>query len=265
MKRTDQVIITDRKMWKDYVLLSFKSPQIASKALPGQFLMIRITPHSYPLLRRPISIHAVEGENIAIFFQKSGIGTNILGLRKKKELLDILGPLGNGFGLKGDFSHKKTVLIGGGRGIAPLFFLANSLADRKAEIRTFYGGKTSHDLPLKEKFEANGLKVFCSTEDGSFGYKGLITDYFNSEMRQFRPERIYACGPDAMLKTIADIAAKENIPAELSLESIMGCGIGACWGCVKRLKKDGVTGWFRICQEGPVIPADQIIWAEKDK
>ncbi len=97
-------------MWKDYVLLSLKSPQIASKALPGQFIMIRITPYSYPLLRRPFSIHAVEGKDIAIFFQKSGIGTNILGLRKKGEMLDILGPLGNGFGLKGDFSHKKQCL-----------------------------------------------------------------------------------------------------------------------------------------------------------
>lgn len=265
MKKVTMAKITAREIWKDYIRISLKSPQIAMKAAPGQFIMIRITPNSHPLLRRPFSINSVERGDIAIFFQKSGLGTNLLSLKKKGDRLDILGPLGKGFNLKGAFSDKKITLIGGGRGIAPLFFLAQSLAGKKAKINIFYGGKTSYDLPLKEKFKAIGLNVLCSTEDGSSGYKGVITDQFSSQIRDLQPDKIYACGPEAMLKKVIGISDKENIPAEVSLESIMGCGFGACWGCVKRIKKEGEKSWMRICKEGPVFPAEQIIWGKENK
>jgi dihydroorotate dehydrogenase electron transfer subunit len=226
MIKDSQARIVGKKSWNSYYLLSLESPRIAAQSRPGQFIMVRISPEPYPLLRRPFSIHSKDEKSIDIFFQVSGLGTDLLSQKKEDDILDVLGPLGKGFNEEASPKGKDVVAVGGGRGIAPLYFLAKELRSHGASVKIFYGGKSLQDIPLKEKFER---------------------------------------GPEEMMKKIARIAAKRNIPAEFSLESVMGCGFGVCWGCVKRIKKNGEEGWVKICEEGPVFSSDDIIWKEEEE
>ncbi len=255
--------IAYKKSWRDYFLFSLESLQIASQSHPGQFIMVRIGHHPYPLLRRPFSIHSRDDKNIQIFFKITGVGTSILSQKEKDESLDIIGPLGKGFSTGEAFKGKEVILIGGGRGIAPLYFLAQTLLSQGAKVKIFYGGKTLEDLPLKKKLKSNGFDLLCSTDDGSFGYRGLISDFFEQELKKKNPHHIFACGPESMMEKIAQISQTKEIPAEFSLESFMGCGIGACWGCVRRIKKKDEIQWLKVCQEGPVFSTNEIIWQEE--
>jgi len=260
MIKDPQAPIIRKESWKDYHLLSLKSPRIAHLSNPGQFIMVRVSPHSYPLLRRPFSLHSRGKENIEIFFLKKGVGTTLLAQREITDCLDILGPLGKGFKVDSGLRGKAVFLVGGGRGIAPLYFLAQELASLGASAKIFYGAKSLVDLCLKDKFEKKGFELFCSTEDGTLGFKGLVTELLTAKLKNFLPEQVYVCGPEAMMKKIAQIAAQKAIPAEFSLESVMGCGFGACWGCVRRIKKDNEENWLKICEEGPVFSKEEIIW-----
>jgi len=254
-------LINKKESWDNhYFLLSLESHEIARESKPGQFLMVRITNSPYPLLRRPFSIHAKDKRNIEILFQDSGIGTSLLSKKRQGEKLEILGPLGKGFHIEDKSKKENISLIGGGRGIAPLYFLALELIKKNLNIKVFYGGKSSKDLPVAPKFKKDNITTLCSTEDGSKGFKGLITELFEKELEKNIPSFIYACGPQDMLKKISEISITHHIPAELSLESIMGCGFGACWGCVKKIKRGKQTGWYKICEEGPVFPAKDIVW-----
>jgi dihydroorotate dehydrogenase electron transfer subunit len=271
----DPAALIVRKMtWGEYCLLAVYSPRLAKMARPGQFLMVRVSDELYPLLRRPFSIHAKERSRLEIFFSKVGKGTALLAEKNPGETLDILGPLGKGFRLPRKMKSGGTAfLVGGGRGIAPLYFLARELRARSVRPRIFYGGRTESHLPLLSKLAEQGFDMFVSTDDGSLGFHGFICPMLERELARWlyapqkgkrtgrRPE-IFACGPDAMMKGVAGIADKYRVPAQFSLESIMGCGIGACWGCVKRIKKAGRTGWVKICEEGPVFKNSEIVWEE---
>ena len=260
MVKDQRAHIAHSESWNDYFLFSIKTPQIARGAKPGQFVMVRVHPHLHPLLRRPFSIHSRLDGNIEIFFQKSGTGTAILAEKKPGETLDLLGPCGKGFHLNRKLAGKTAVLVGGGRGIAPLYFLAQELASAGASLKVFYGGKSVHDLCLKEKFEKSSFELFCSTEDGTHGARGLVTELLASELRHIHPDYLFACGPEAMMGKIARLTAKRRIPAQFSLESIMGCGFGACWGCVRKIKKNGKAQLVKICEEGPVFRREEIVW-----
>lgn len=253
-------IIRKERWGNDYFLLSLEAPEIAQESKPGQFLMVRISNNPYPLLRRPFSVHFRDKRNVEIFFQNSGIGTSLLSKKRKGEELEILGPLGKGFRIKNKINQKNISLIGGGRGIAPLYFLALELIKKNSAIEVFYGGKSSTDLPILSKFKEQNIRTYCSTEDGSTDFKGLVTELVEKELKKRIPYFIYACGPEGMLKKISEISKAYHISTELSLESIMGCGFGVCWGCVKKIKRGGDTGWYKICEEGPVFLAKDIIW-----
>ncbi|MFW6160402.1 MAG: dihydroorotate dehydrogenase electron transfer subunit [Acidobacteriota bacterium] len=256
--------IVGKEKWGDYHLLWLEAAAVASEAKPGQFVMVRVNPFPYPLLRRPLSIHSVSGTKISLFFFVSGAGTSILGQKKPGEHLEIIGPLGKGFTPGNLPSGSRGLLIGGGRGIAPMYFLAEELLKNGYSLAVFYGGKTCHDLPLEERFRKLEIPLFISTEDGSLGKKGMITDVLEDELPRLSPRLVYACGPEEMLKKTAEIATRLAIPAEFSLESMMGCGFGACWGCVKKIKgSDGKAAWTKICQEGPVFSLPQITWEEE--
>jgi len=227
--------------------------------------MVRVSGQPYPLLRRPLSIHARDKDCIELFFARSGLGTGILADKKTGEKLDILGPLGKGFTISKAAKGKTFGLVGGGRGIAPLYFLARELQAKGGRPRLFYGGKSEVDLPLLRKLASRKMEVFISTEDGSAGFPGLVTAMLEKELvRSVRPTMIYACGPDQMMKRIGEIVADLNIPAQLSLESIMGCGIGACWGCVQKIRRPGGAEWVKICEEGPVFPASEVVWDDEN-
>ena len=260
MIKDPQARIIRKERWKDYYLLSLESPAIASEAQPGQFVMVRIEAYPYPLLRRPFSIHWKNEKRIEVFFQRTGVGTSLLSQKEMNDTLDIIGPLGRGFNTGEKIQGKEVVIVGGGRGIAPLYFLAYVLRSRGALLKIFYGGKTLEDLPLKERIEKNGFDLFCSTDDGSLGYRGMVSDFFANEIKKLNPSFLYSCGPEPMMEKIARIAKKYHIPAEFSLESIMGCGFGACWGCVRRIKRKEGAIWLKLCEEGPVFAADEIIW-----
>jgi len=260
MQKDPGARIVNTKHWGDYFLLSIESPIIASFALPGQFIMVRVSSQDYPLLRRPLSIHAREKDTIDIFFQVSGLGTALLSKKTIADSLDILGPLGQEFSLEGDFKDREVALIGGGRGVAPLYFLAQELRRCGAGVAVFYGGKTQSDLPLKDKFLQNEIPVFCSTDDGSFGFHGFVTELFETETEKKTFMSVYACGPEAMLKKAGQLCRQKDIPAEFSLESMMGCGFGACWGCVTKIKSEMGSEWQKTCEKGPVFPAENIIW-----
>jgi dihydroorotate dehydrogenase electron transfer subunit len=260
MIKDPQALIMRKESWEDYYLLSLQSPDIANQAKPGQFTMVKVTAQPYPLLRRPFSIHSREKENIEIFFQKKGVGTTILAQKEINDSLDILGPLGKGFRVDPGLKGKTVFLVGGGRGIAPLYFLAEELAAIGASVKIFYGTKSLSDLCLKDKFEKKGFELFYSTEDGTLGFKGLVSDLLKAELQNLIPEYIYSCGPELMMKKIAQIAADKKISSEFSLESLMGCGFGICWSCVRRIRKDGEETWLKICEEGPVFSKEEIIW-----
>lgn len=196
-------------------------------------------------------------------FKKVGPGTTILSRKEEGESVDILGPLGKSFFLGNSLQEKSVALIGGGRGVAPLYFLAQRLRRIHTLPRIFYGGRTLSDIPLKHKFEEANFEVLASTDDGTFGFRGLVSDLFQVELDRYSPVRIYACGPEAMMQKIDQIAQERNIPTEFSLESIMGCGFGACWGCVRRIRSGTQEEWKKICEEGPVFPGRQIIWQEE--
>jgi dihydroorotate dehydrogenase electron transfer subunit len=128
-------------------------------------------------------------------------------------------------------------------------------------VRVFYGGRTAADLPLLDKFAGAGLSPECSTDDGSLGTAGFVTDLLETALDRSRPANLFVCGPDPMMEKAAALALARGIAAQISLESIMGCGFGACWGCVKRIRRSGGEGtWRKICEEGPVFPASEIIW-----
>lgn len=263
MKLVPGAKILTKQSWGDFRLFRFETPVQAAAARPGQFVMIRVAETPYPLLRRPISLHAKEDGALEIFFKIAGEGTALLAEKNVGETLDILGPLGSGFNLSEDMRGKTAFLVGGGRGIAPLYFLGRELQTKGATVRVLYGGRTADELPIREKFAAAGLDPVCATDDGSIGFSGFVTGLLESEIENKRPDRLFVCGPDAMMRRCADIAVRLGIPAQISLESIMGCGFGACWGCVKRLRKDGEGRWRKICEDGPVFPAEEIVWEEE--
>lgn len=263
MTKDSSARIVRKQAWGDYFLFRIESPLLAGGAKPGQFLMVRVSDQVYPLLRRPLSIHAKESNSLEIFFQIAGQGTTILAQKKEGEGLDILGPLGKGFDWDAGIKGKIVFLIGGGRGIAPLYFLAQELRTAGARVKVLYGGKGLPDLPLKQKFEKAGLNIACSTDDGTSGFQGFVTGLLQREISEQPPAALFVCGPDPMMKKTAEIAAREKIPAQFSLESMMGCGFGACWGCVKRIRKSDDGAWRKICEDGPVFSGDEIVWEEE--
>jgi dihydroorotate dehydrogenase electron transfer subunit len=250
--------LRDVQSWGDHVRFVVDAPSVGRDARPGQFVMAKVSDGTAPLLRRPLGLHDADANGFELFFRVAGQGTALLSQKRPGDRLDVIGPLGRGFTVA---TRGRTAwLVGGGRGIAPLFFLARALKAAGARPVVFYGGKSLAEIPLRGRFEQAGFEVRCSTDDGGFGFAGFVTALFEKELATEKPDIVYACGPDAMMKSLAALTAGRGIPAEFSLESIMGCGVGACWGCVHRIKDDHGDGWIKICEEGPVFPGGRILW-----
>ena len=246
--------------WGDFYRFAVDAPAVGQDARPGQFVMIKVSDATAPLLRRPLGVHDADGRGFELFFKVAGAGTAILSRKAPGDRLDVLGPLGRGFTVPEAGGGQAAYLVGGGRGIAPLFFLARALVRSGTRPVVFYGGRTLGDIPIRERFEREGIELRCATDDGSFGFAGFVTALVDRDLAAIRPARLYACGPDPMMKALAAIADRHGVPAEFSLESVMGCGIGACWGCVHRIKNEHGDGWVKICEEGPVFPGERILW-----
>ena len=250
-------ILHKKAIQEKYFRLIINAPQIVNSAKPGQFVGIRLTDASEPLLRRPFSIHRVRGKNIELLYEVVGLGSEILSQKKPGEYLDIIGPLGNGFSYQlSAISYQPPILVAGGMGVAPLLFLAEKLGH--ANMLVLIGAKTKKQILCEKEFKELGCDVRISTDDGSKGFKGKAADLLKHLLsaKSREPSTIYACGPKPMLKEIAVISRDYNIPAQISLEEHMACGIGACLGCAVNTKE----GYKRVCQEGPVFNTDEIIW-----
>ena len=259
MFQTQALITNTTVLAPGYYSFTVLAPEIATSAKPGQFIQINIAePEAHdPILPRPISLfckNETEG-SLSFIFKTVGRGTGSLAGKKKGELLKIRGPIGNGFSVAD--TARTIFLIAGGIGMPPLFFLAEYLTRiaSSPKVVLFYGGRTRLDLLELERWEGLGIKVFCATDDGSLGFKGLITDLLLEDLKKTTPDFLAGCGPQPMLKAVQKIAATFKIPGQISLEAYMACGVGACLGCVC----ETTQGYRRVCADGPVFPVEEAV------
>jgi dihydroorotate dehydrogenase electron transfer subunit len=236
------------------------------EAVPGQFANIKVSEGYEPLLRRPLSIYGqdLQAGTLHFLYRLVGQGTRLLSKRQVGEKIDLIAPLGRGFSLTGLTPETPALLVAGGVGAAPLYFLARQLKDRGVPVHFFLGGRRAEDLAFREKI-AKGLEtpLIITTEDGSLGKKGLITAALQEKLAGpggGEGCRLFACGPPAMLREVAR-AARQNgqIPLQVSMEAVMACGFGACLGCVCPAgTRKGEETYKRVCTEGPVFAAGEV-------
>jgi dihydroorotate dehydrogenase electron transfer subunit len=250
-----------------YFVLVFRHLETAREARPGQFVMIKAGLGAEPPLRRPFSILSVDarGGTFALFVKAIGPGSRGLCAMAPGEVAQCLGPLGKPF--TPPPAGAEPLLVVGGYGVAPFLFFGESLARAGGRGRLFYGGRTAADLPLLGRLAGPGLEVVAATEDGSLGARGRVSVPLEAHLdRAPGPVRLYACGPEPMLHAVARIAAERGLEAEVSLDPWMGCGIGTCLGCVVRVQGPDEERWkYRCaCTEGPVFPAERVVWPDED-
>jgi len=234
-----------------------------TNAVPGQFVMVRLIPQIDPLLPRPFSIHRLIRQDgrvtgLELLFKVVGKGTQALSLKKAGDYIDLTGPLGNGFSILAGAKHIK--MVAGGIGVAPMIFLLDYLKEYRhdlANIEVFLGGKSKADLLCLNDFSAFGVPVYATTDDGSSGDRCLVTDPLEIAVTENPPDIIYACGPMDMLACIAGIAAKYRIACQVSIETIMACGMGACLGCAVA-RRNHSDSYLHACLDGPVFDIQEL-------
>lgn len=253
MKQTTDFKVQDRKDYGDAVLLRLRSKSQLLTILPGQFANVQVDGSSKTYLRRPISIHDVDDANneLSLLIQKVGEGTKRLGGLKYGDKVNLVYPLGTGYTMPAP--NERVLLVGGGIGIAPLYYFAKMLNKKGVRPTMLLGGKSKDTLLRLADYEKQG-EVFVTTEDGSLGEKGFVTAHSMWKDHEF--DKIYVCGPKLMMKAVAAIAKEKKIWCEVSLENRMACGIGACLCCVE----DTVDGNVCVCKEGPVFNIDRLKW-----
>ncbi|AGL02428.1 dihydroorotate dehydrogenase electron transfer subunit [Desulfoscipio gibsoniae] len=268
MSQLVQAEITDcREPAPGVWVTEFLAPSLAQAAMPGQFLHIRCGEGSDPLLRRPISIHSVDrlSGRMKIMFQVVGKGTAWLAGRRDG-FLDIMGPLGRGFtvftGEQASHNYNRFIVVGGGIGAAPLYFLLQEIAraGHAQRVKVLLGARNAHQLLIPDAAEELGFAVRVATDDGSAGHRGLVTDLLAEELQR-KPDYVYACGPSPMLKVLCAMLNDAGVPGEVSVEERMACGVGACLSCVCRVKDaNGMEIYRHACVDGPVFSAGEVIW-----
>ncbi len=251
-------VLSNEKLSDAHYRIKLDVSQIAKSARAGQFVHIRCSPGYDPLLRRPFSIHKSRQGRIDVLYQVVGKGTGLLSQKRRGDQLDSLGPLGKGFEIEPAFN--KIFVVGGGIGAAPLYMVAQEITrlGHGQDVTVLLGAKNKELILGKDDFERLGLEVMIATEDGSTGYRGLISNLFQELiLSQTSPSvAIYSCGPVSMLRKIAGLSRHRGFFCQVSVEQKMGCGLGACLGCVIR----GTSGYLRVCKEGPVFDAEEILW-----
>ena len=263
-----------------YRYLRLAAPQIVADAQPGQFVHVKVPGLEISALRRPFSIFNAEDGVLELLYKTVGRGTAAMNAIAVGEEVEVMGPLGHGFP---DRCEGVPLLVGGGFGVAPLYFLARKLLgeaeslplqdkdvlqssngggrDSSAPmIALFVGGRTKNDLLCLDRFEKLGVKIFTATNDGSAGVQGLVTDPLDDELIKLREAgkdfEIFACGPDPMLKAVALRATGTGSKGWISMDRHMVCGVGACYACIQKT----VRGNSRCCIEGPVFAAGDLVW-----
>lgn len=256
------LVLSHEPAGRGYYRIVLKAPEVAAVAVPGQFIMLRVTDNSDPLLARPFGVASVPSRSaIEILYRIAGRGTSLLTRVETGQTLQFLGPLGKGFPLpkKG----TTAVLVAGGSGFPPLQFLSQCAC---VPVHLFVGSRHKECLPptgVLKRFREQCATVHVATEDGSMGVQGLTTDILNVFLTKMENKThlvLYTCGPHAMLAAVSRIAAEHAIPCYVSMEERMGCGLGACMGCSIPMK---AGGYKRACKEGPVFEAQDVEWTEQ--
>lgn len=227
-----------------------KNKPLAEITKPGQFAQVAVTGKT---LRRPISICDVNDDIIRLVFEVRGEGTDILSKTEIGENINIIAPLGNGFKIN---PNKKTVFIGGGIGVPPMLYSARQCGENATVITGF---RNKDAIILSDDFKNAGCNLIITTDDGSFGINGFVTQPLAEIINDI--DLICACGPTPMLKNIAKLAKENNVECQVSLEQRMACGVGACLGCAVLVnRKDGTQGYKHVCKDGPVFNYEEVVW-----
>lgn len=239
-----------------YVLIKLTHSDPLPEMEPGQFVEVRVDGSPTTFLRRPISINNVDASRneLHLLVAAIGDGTRKLAQLKRGETLNVMLPLGNGFTMPQDRT-KKHLLVGGGVGVAPLLYLGNKIKETGGEATFLLGARTAKDLLMIDEFRQAG-RVFVTTEDGSEGEKGFVTNHSILSKEKF--DMISTCGPKPMMMAVARYAKAAGTECEVSLENKMACGLGACLCCVEKTQDKGNVC---ICTEGPVINSKRLEWA----
>ena len=244
-------VVSNTAVYPGTYSLQVVAPRIISAALPGQFVMVEINSLNDPLLNRPLGIAAVdESEGIlTMVYRVIGRGTSLLTEKKPGEMLNVVGPLGNGFTM----TAKRPLLIGGGMGLAPLLYVAQKFCPTPVEV--IAGGRTKDEMFWADLFAKVCEHVHVTTDDGTLGAQGTCVSLLSPLSKDKQFDAILACGPEPMLRAVAECAAALNIPCQVSLEKHMACGFGACLTCTC----ESVDGkHLQVCKQGPVFNAEEV-------
>ncbi|NCO42326.1 MAG: dihydroorotate dehydrogenase electron transfer subunit [Armatimonadetes bacterium CG_4_10_14_3_um_filter_66_18] len=284
----DAAIVANLPTARGYFELVLEAPGIAQGLRPGQFVHVRCRDSWVPMLRRPLSVLRADpvAGTLSLLIQVAGVGTELLSHAKPGDVLSVLGPLGNWF-VPGHC--RQHLLVCGGVGVVPMLPLARELVETfgasPQDVTVLYGAASAELFSCLPDFEAAGCTLELSTDDGSRGHHGFVTELLEQALSASQSEprtsesggtlsrvrsvtvaawkevAVYVCGPTPMMKRAAALAAAHNAPCQVSLENRMGCGMGVCLGCVVPVRGGGPK-YLRVCREGPVFDAGQIAWEE---
>jgi dihydroorotate dehydrogenase electron transfer subunit len=264
----DAVVIANTRLSEAYSVVSLAAPTIAQLARPGQFVMVKPSRGTDPLLRRPFSIFEILRDDgstpsgISILNKRVGVGTGLLYEVEAAARVSVLGPLGLPF--EPIEPPADAWMVAGGVGLAPFVTLAEALGARGTSTTLFYGAREAGDLYYIELFERLGVRAVLATEDGSRGVHGRVTAPLEAALAArpaSQPLHLYACGPTPMMRAVAVLAARHGRRCDVSLEQVMGCGLGGCYSCVVLARDaDGAPHFVRSCLDGPVFDATRILW-----
>jgi len=262
----DARVISNTRLSADYNVISLAAPDIAAQTAPGQFVMVKAGHGGDPLLRRPFSVFEVlrsngRVEGLTLLSKRVGMTTNMLFDAVEGDIVSCLGPLGRPF--EPVEPPDVAWMVAGGVGLAPFATLGEALVARGVKTTLFYGARSGAELFYLDWFRARGIDLVLATEDGTVGERARITAPLERELVRAASQNImiYACGPEPMLEAVAGIAAKFNRRSQVSVERVMGCGMGGCYSCVIPVRDgDSSHHYVRSCIAGPVFRGDELVW-----
>ena len=263
----DATVIANARLSQDYSVLSLAAPEVGRRTQPGQFVMVKPAGISDPLLRRPFSVFEVLRDahgtvtGVSLLNKRAGRSTRKLYELEPGDVVSCLGPLGVPF--KPVLAPTEAWMVAGGVGLAPFATLAEALSSARTPTTLFYGARTAGELFYLDFFEKLGIRLVLSTEDGGRGVKGRVTGPLEASLKGVGPAgaMVYACGPEPMLEAVAKLAARYNQPSQVSVERVMGCGLGGCYSCVVPVKHgDEHANLVRSCISGPVFDGAELVW-----
>ena len=268
----DATVIANARLSRDYSVLSLAAPEVGRRTQPGQFVMVKPVGVANPLLRRPFSVFEVlrngsgEVTGVSLLNKRAGRSTRKLYELEEGDVVSCLGPLGVPFTPVA--APMEGWMVAGGVGLAPFATLAEALAASRTPATLFYGARTAEELFYLDFFERLGITLVLATEDGGRSLsrhcvKGRVTAPLEAALKSVGPAgaMVYACGPEPMLEAVAKLAGRYHQPSQVSVERVMGCGLGGCYSCVVPVKHgDEEANLVRSCISGPVFDGAELVW-----